>query len=98
MRVCWVMLLLAAALSAATAPDAGRNETRSRLVKAYGRLPLSFEENHGQADSRVKFLSRGSGYSLSLTPGEAVLALPSAAGSPASLRMKLVGANGLARI
>jgi hypothetical protein len=36
---------------------------------------LSFEINQGQADSQVKFLSRGSGYSLFLTGNEAVLAL-----------------------
>jgi hypothetical protein len=100
MRPCWLILLLAAALSSAASADAGPNdaESRSRLIKAYGRLPLSFEENRGQADSRVKFLSRGSGYSLSLTPNGAVLALTSAAGSTASLRMRLVGANGLTSI
>jgi hypothetical protein len=36
---------------------------------------LSFEANQGQTDSQVKFLSRGSGYSLFLTGNEAVLAL-----------------------
>jgi hypothetical protein len=46
-----------------------------RVVESYGRLPLSFEINKGQADSQVKFLSRGSGYSLFLTGNEAVLAL-----------------------
>jgi hypothetical protein len=46
-----------------------------RLVESYGKLPLSFEINKGQADSQVKFLSRGSGYSLFLTGNEAVLAL-----------------------
>src|SRR5215831_14954961 len=46
-----------------------------RLAEAYGRLPLSFEANQGQTDRRVKFLSRGSGYSLFLTGNEAVLAL-----------------------
>jgi hypothetical protein len=45
------------------------------LVESYGRLPLSFETNRGQTDSQVKFLSRGSGYSLFLTGNEAVLAL-----------------------
>jgi Beta-propeller repeat/Abnormal spindle-like microcephaly-assoc'd, ASPM-SPD-2-Hydin len=45
------------------------------LVEAYGKLPLSFEVNKGQTDSRVKFLSRGGGYSLFLTGNEAVLAL-----------------------
>lgn len=37
--------------------------------------PLAFEENRGQTDDRVRFLSRGDGYNLFLTPTEAVLAL-----------------------
>jgi hypothetical protein len=41
-------------------------------AEAYGRLPLSFEANRGQADSQVKFLSRGPGYQLFLTSSEAV--------------------------
>ena len=32
-----------------------------------GHLPLVFEANQGQTDSRVKFLARGSGYGLFLT-------------------------------
>src|SRR5690242_1112094 len=40
--------------------------TRAQIVESYGRLPLSFEANEGQIDSQVKFLSRGSGYSLFL--------------------------------
>lgn len=39
---------------------------------------MSFEANQGQTDSRVKFLSRGTGYTLFLTSSEAVLALSSA--------------------
>src|SRR5437867_2212735 len=38
-------------------------------------LPLSFEPNEGQTDSRVKFLSLGSGYTFFLAADEAVLAL-----------------------
>ena len=34
-----------------------------RVRDAYGHLPLSFEENRGQTDSRVKFLTGGGGYS-----------------------------------
>jgi hypothetical protein len=49
--------------------------TQAKVAESYGKLPLSFETNHGQADSRVKFLSRTSGYSLFLTGDEAVLAL-----------------------
>jgi hypothetical protein len=42
---------------------------------SYGKLPLSFEINRGQSDSRVKFLAHGNGYSLFLTDKEAVLAM-----------------------
>lgn len=41
----------------------------------YGKLPLSFEANMGQADPSVKFLARGRGYGLMLTGTEAVLVL-----------------------
>jgi hypothetical protein len=44
------------------------------IVKDYQALPLSFETNPGQIDPRVRFLSRGGGYSLFLTDSEAVLA------------------------
>lgn len=37
-------------------------------------LPLFFEANKGQTDSRVRFLTRSSGYTLFLTPSETVLA------------------------
>src|SRR5262249_2876206 len=46
-----------------------------QLAQSYGHLPLQFEPNEGQTDSRVKFLSRGAGYELFLTSTEAVLAL-----------------------
>src|SRR5690349_11054896 len=58
--------------SAAAQPDAA---TKARVKEAYGQLPLSFEANVGQADSHVDFISRGNGYTLFLTPREAVLAL-----------------------
>src|SRR5882724_464739 len=35
---------------------------QSRLRESYGKLQLSFEANQGQTDSKVKFLSRGNGY------------------------------------
>jgi len=34
---------------------------QARILDNYGRLPLSFEANRGQADAQVKFLSRTSG-------------------------------------
>jgi hypothetical protein len=47
----------------------------SRLAADYGKLPLSFAANHGQANNQVWFTSRGDGYSLFLTDEEAVLSL-----------------------
>ncbi len=49
------------------------------LHDVYGKLPLSFEKNRGQTDPRVKFLARGSGYSLFLTSTDAVLKLRASA-------------------
>jgi hypothetical protein len=75
----------------------------ARVSESYGKLPLHFEANHGQTHEDVRFLSRGPGYSLYLTAGEAVLVLAppkadakAAAGGEqaqsAVLRMGLVGA------
>ncbi len=66
----------------------------------YANLPLVFEANHGQSDSRVKYLSRNSGYNLFLTQSEAVLAITprqnqssSPVASPSVIRIKPEGAN-----
>jgi hypothetical protein len=48
---------------------------KAAVSENYGRLPLRFEANNGQVDEAVKFLSRGSGYTLFLTSTEAVLSL-----------------------
>ncbi|HEX8456816.1 MAG TPA: SBBP repeat-containing protein, partial [Pyrinomonadaceae bacterium] len=58
-------------------------ETQNRIGEAYSKLPLSFEANRGQTDKRVNFLARGQGYSLFLTPTEAVLALKKPIGTSA---------------
>ncbi len=71
----------------------------TKTREAFGKLPVRFELNQGQTDSRAKFIARGPGYSLFLTPTEAALRLRNGdRGSsldPRSsvLRMKLVGAN-----
>ena len=49
--------------------------TRARLLSSYGKLPLTFEQNLGQTDSRVRFLAHGNGYALFLTGQDAVLRL-----------------------
>lgn len=53
------------------------------IRQRFGDLPMFFEPNAGQADSRVQFLARGPGYTLFLTGGDAVLVLRRAAGKVA---------------
>ena len=43
--------------------------------EAISKLPIRFELNQGQTDSQAKFIARGPGYSLFLTPVEATLRL-----------------------
>src|SRR5204863_1173603 len=71
-------------------------------VLPLGSLQLAFEVNAGQTNSQVDFLAHGKGYTVFLTPGEAVLSLAPAAGDGsgsddadqvAALRVQLVGAN-----
>jgi hypothetical protein len=77
---------------AATAPEA--------IKDAFGKLPLFFEPNRGQADEEVEFLSRGPGHELFLTSTGAVLSLqkPHDENSAAVLGMGLEGANSESRV
>jgi hypothetical protein len=79
------------------------NTPAAHVDRDFGKVPLSFEPNQGQTDAKVQFLSRGQGYALFLTPGEAVLELQKSGGKkvdaaqalpvPSVLRMTLVGAD-----
>jgi len=71
--------------------------SQAQISEMYGRLPLSFEANQGQVDSKVKFFSRGAGYGLFLSSTEAVLSLGNQ-DAPSVLRMKLIGAGDAASI
>lgn len=90
-----VLLLVAWPAWAQNEPAAGGSSgelsanQRLRLAEAYGRLPLSFEANHGQTDRRVKFLSRSGGQTLFLTSTEAVLTTD----GRNTLQMGLLGAS-----
>jgi hypothetical protein len=56
-------------------PAQGSSEAKARALKSYAALPMSFEVNEGQAESAVRFLARGRGYSILLEPDQATLAL-----------------------
>src|SRR5574340_149707 len=63
-----------------TVPAGSSASARSRALEVIGSLPLHFEENRGQADRQVKYLSRGKGYNLFLTSTGSVLALTRSSG------------------
>jgi hypothetical protein len=85
---CQVSALL---LVGAVLPLAADTQAQPIHTRSFGTAPLSFEPNQGQTDSRVQFLSRGNGYTLFLTPAEAVLSLGQQ--DPRLLRMRLLEAN-----
>jgi hypothetical protein len=84
--------------------------TRERMMTAFGRMPLAFEANHGQSDAQVKYIARGSGYTLFLTSQDAVISLPaktrtypgsggtSSTASSSVVRMHVIGTQSPARI
>src|SRR5580700_4974043 len=61
----------------------------SAQARDYGRLPLVFEPNQGQADREVKFLAGTQGGTLFLTEREAVLA--SRGAEPVRMRLAHAG-------
>src|SRR6266849_9609432 len=81
----------APAVLAASAPKTVTGAARAATLRNYGKLPLSFEANQGQADPRVRFVSRSSSMTLLLTPDAAVIAV--AGNAPAADR----SSNGSAR-
>jgi hypothetical protein len=57
------------------------SRTQSEVMQKYAKVPLSFEVNRGQTDASVRFLSRGSGYTLFLSGDEAVFELQGSDGT-----------------
>ena len=84
------VVLATACVAAAAVPAVadGPQGSDPRAVEASARLPLAFEANRGQTDARVRFLSRGRGYTMFLTPAGALLSLNGTA-----LEMTVVGGN-----
>ena len=73
---------------AASSADPVGAPTVERAQVAYGKLPLAFEANRGQTDQQVKFVNRGPGYTLFLTPREAVLSLTKRSAPPRGVRRR----------
>jgi hypothetical protein len=83
----------AAAAADLPAPTAGASVSPAQVAAALANQPLTFETNVGQTDGRVNFLVREPGYSLFLTPTEAVQRVQQPDGSGFTLGMQFVGAR-----
>lgn len=77
-----------------------RSAQNSHLRALYAKLPLRFEANQGQTDSKVRFLAREPQYTLFLTDTAATLSFRSPASktpgvkpSASWIRMRLAGAS-----
>ena len=68
-------------------------ETRAKLTQKALSLPLRFEENSGNFDPQVKYLARGPGYTLFLTPNETVLSVRKNKSKANVVRVRLDGAK-----
>ena len=55
--------------------DADTTNGGVHTIQNYGQVPLRFEPNFGQTDPQVRYVSRGSGYTMYFAPTETVLAL-----------------------
>jgi hypothetical protein len=74
-----------AALSTPTAATRQAAPAPAFGAPNFGRLPLSFVPNTGQADPEARFLAHGMGGVLSFAPGAVRLVLPQPAQSPVAL-------------
>src|SRR5262249_31174525 len=102
-----IVVLAAAQLNVSGNPIEA-NRAVGQTASGFGSLPMQFEPNVGQAEEQVRFLSRGPGYTLLITPKQAILTLHKfrgpkegsrkQEGEPAELRMTLAGAAEAPRI
>jgi hypothetical protein len=64
-----------------------------RAQTAFAQLPLTFIENRGQADGRVRFMVQGPGQAVYLTRREVALALQKQSGAGVALALRFLGAD-----
>ena len=87
------------AITAAASTPASKKDLAA-VKDAMAKMPMTFEPNRGQTDSRVQYVARSAGYNVFLTgPSSAVMTFRSAEGQKKAdrLTMNLAGANSSAQ-
>jgi Beta-propeller repeat/FG-GAP-like repeat/Viral BACON domain len=87
------VLLYCTALSFSALNAQPAVQHNSGAARAFGKVPLTFEENRGQTDSRARYLARSAGMTVFLTGDGYTLSAPGG-----SLSMHIAGANRAARV
>ncbi len=97
--LCALTILTVVALPGADTLSTNSNQGRTvspqerlRLEDTFGKLPLRFEPNRGQAENRARFFSRGPGYRIAFTDTAADIALMTG-NKQSVIRMTLEGAQ-----
>lgn len=65
--IAYIFLLFPSFLWPTLAQSKTPSKNEAEMLDVLSRIPLSFEQNQGQSDPRVKYLSRGVGYNIVLT-------------------------------
>ena len=81
-------------LAKGSARDAPASTTSAErgAFDAYGKLPVSFVENGGQADNRFRYYAQGAGYGFAFARNEAILSFVKGK-SGAALALRFLGAR-----
>src|SRR5450631_555106 len=93
-RVVWCTLFFVVAAVSCLAETGAATAGKAASLK----VPLSFEQNQGQADQAIRFMARTGHYRLFLTNHGTVLKVAGQKGLDAVLRTTLVGANPVSEI
>ena len=64
-----------------------------KAAAAFAGLPLTFVENRGQVDGRVRFHAQGAGHAIYLTRDEIALTLRKDSGKGVALALRFLGAD-----
>jgi len=85
------------ALNAEQSAEVSASKVRaSRIRASLATLPLAFEPNQGQTDPQVKYMARGSGYTVFLTANDTVFALNSSSQTSQNVALRGTRNSGLA--
>lgn len=86
------VLVIAVLAPSSLQPATPTSTAETRVVESLHSLPLAFERNQGQAPPATDFLARGAGYGVSLSNGNAHIALRYGKDAPpAAIDLRLAG-------